>query len=253
MHPSSHLIQGAIPGVGGALFSGLSETVSNRRLTTHRPDPVSNNHFKPLSENELSGLKDDALIAYIRKATDAGRPDAARTAIAILCNRRFDDLVRLVAIKVPAADVEDVAMTIITSALKSAFDGSSVGEFVKWLSTIRKRRIADYFRDRERDPDTVPMPEEHQDDDDIWGEQPATGSEIGVVDVESVIARCLEKLSDPHRDVIELNVFQDLSAPDTADTVNEHFPDLDPPMTPANVHKIVSRFREDLRDELDDD
>ena len=64
--------------------------------------------------------------------------------------------------------------------------------------------------------------------------------------VQSVIDECLEELSEAHRDVIELNVFQDLDAPTTAERVNEKHPDLDPPMSQANVHKIVSRFRKCL-------
>ena len=59
----------------------------------HRRD-VSDNDSEPLSENELSQLGSDELIAYIRKATDAGRPDRARTALAILCWRHFGMLAR---------------------------------------------------------------------------------------------------------------------------------------------------------------
>ena len=39
-------------------------------------------------------------------------------------------------------------------------------------------------------------------------------------------------------------------AKETAERVNNSFPDLDPPMTEANVHQITSRFREDLRGSL---
>ena len=56
----------------------------------------------------------------------------------------------------------------------------------------------------------------------------------------------------PHRDVVELNVFEDLDATDTANRVNEAHPDLDPPMSETNVHKIVSRFRKCLREKLEE-
>ena len=56
-----------------------------------------------------------------------------------------------------------------------------------------------------------------------------------------------------HRVVIELNVFEDLDATETAERVNDEFPDLDPPMSEANVHKIVSRFRKCIRGTLEDD
>ena len=66
-----------------------------------------------------------------------------------------------------------------------------------------------------------------------------------------MIDQCLEGLSELHRDVVEHNVFEDLDANDTADQVNKDHPDLDPPMSQANVHKIVSRFRKCVRERLD--
>ncbi len=71
--------------------------------------------------------------------------------------------------------------------------------------------------------------------------------------VQSVIDECLEGLSDQHRMVVEVNVFDGLDAAGTAERVNAEFPDLDPPMSEANVHKIVSRFRKCIRELLADD
>ena len=215
---------------------------------------MSDNDFEPLSENELSRLGSDELIAYVRKATDTGRPDRARTALAILCWRHFDDVVRRVKMRVPAPAVEDVAMTAILAAIKSAFDGVSVGEFVNWLHRIVDRRgIADYHRKREREPATNPLPTEHAGEEEVWGEEPAEADESDAVVVQSVIDECLEALAQPaHRDVIERNVFNDLSAADTAERVNADHPDLDPPMSEANVHQIISRFRRCVREKLAD-
>ena len=216
---------------------------------------MSNNDFEDLSENELQKLSSDELIAYIRKATDAGRADAAQTAVAMLCWRHFDDVVRRVKMRVPAEDVEDVAMTAMLAAIKSVFDGVAIGQFVNWLHRIVDRRgIADYHRKREGEPVPNPLPTEHAGEEAVWGEEPAEADESGAVVVQSVIDECLEELGQPaHRDVIELNVFKDLSAGDTADRVNENHPDLDPPMSEANVHQIVSRFRRCVRGKLADD
>lgn len=216
---------------------------------------MSDNDLEPLSENELQKLSSDELIAYIRKATDAGRPDRARSALAILCWRHFDDVVRRVRMRVPAEDVEDVAMTAMLAAIKSAFDGVAVGQFVNWLHRIVDRRgIADYHRKREAEPATNPLPTEHAGEEEVWGEEPGEADATGAVVVRSVIDECLEALGQPaHRDVIELNVFDDLSAGDTAARVNEDHADLDPPMSEGNVHKIVSRFRHCVRGKLSDD
>ena len=213
---------------------------------------MSNNHFKPLSEGELNKLSSDELIAHIREAADAGRGDAAKAALATLCWRHFDDIVRRVSIKVPRADVEDVAMEAILSAIKSAFDGVSQGEFIVWMNRIVSRRIADFHRRREGKPLEAPLPTENEGEDAVWGEEPATADATGAVIVQSVIDECVAELGDSHRDVVELNVFQALDAAETARLVNEHFPDLDTPMSESNVHQIVSRFRRCVRSKLDD-
>jgi RNA polymerase sigma factor (sigma-70 family) len=215
---------------------------------------VSDKQFKALSETELQELSSDDLIAYIRGASDCGNGDEARIALSILCFRHFDDVVRRIRLRVPEADVEDQAMIVMLAAIRSAFDGSSVGEFVVWLNRIVSRRgIADYHRDREGHPPVGPLPTEHQGDEEIWGEEPSEADEAGRVVVQSVLDECLDELSDAHRDVVELNVFEDLDASETAARVNEHHPDLKPPMSETNVHKIVSRFRECLRERLEDE
>ena len=205
-----------------------------------------------MSEHELQQLSSDDLITQIRRATDAGRPDCAKAALAILCFRHLDNVERRISIRVPAEDVEDVAMTTMLAALQSTFDGTSIGEFVNWLNRIVDRRgIADYWRGKEREPETAPIADERLDEEEAWGEEVSVEDETGTVDVQSVIDQCLEGLSEPHRAVVEHNVFDDLDANDTADQVNNDHPDLDPPMSQANVHKIVSRFRKCVRKRLD--
>ena len=215
---------------------------------------MSDDNFHCLSEDELQRLSSDGLIDYIRKATDAGRHDCAKSALAILCWRHFDDVVRRVKLRVPAQDVEDVAMTAMLAALKSAFDGVAEGQFVKWLHRIVDRRgIADYYRKRESRPEEVALPTEHGGEENVWGEEPSEADETGAVVVQSVIDECLEGLSDQHRVVVEVNVFDGQDAAGTAKRVNAEFPNLDPPMSEANVHKIVSRFRKCIRELLADD
>ena len=215
---------------------------------------MPNDDFNCLSEADLQRLSSDELITYIREATDAGRADCAKSALAILCYRHFDDVARRIALRVPPEAVEDQAMTVMLAAIKSAFDGTSIGEFRVWLNRIIDRRgIADFHRAREDKPRVDPLPTEHQGEDDVWGEEPSDADEAGRVLVQSLSDECLEALSEAHRDVIELNVFEDLDATTTADRVNEQHPDLDPPMSEANVHKIVSRFRKCLTEKLGDD
>lgn len=232
----------------------MSGQTPGRRPNSHRNETLSADpDFDCLSERELQELSSDDLITQIRDATDAGRPDCAKAALAILCYRHLDDVERRISIRVPRQDVEDVAMTVMFAALQSTFDGTSIGEFVNWLHRIVDRRgIADYWRGKEREPETAPIAEEHSDEDEVWGEQVSEQDETEAIAVQSVIDECLEPLSDPHREVVEHNVFEGLDANETADQVNEDHPELEPPMSQANVHKIVSRFRECVRKRLAD-
>jgi DNA-directed RNA polymerase specialized sigma24 family protein len=177
---------------------------------------------RALGEAELARLSDDELIAYLRKADAV----SARTALSILVYGHWHNVARRVALKVPPAAVEDVTADVLVSAIQSAFDGVSVGEFVVWLRTITARRIADYHR--RPVPQTVPI-------EDVEPEAPSEG----VIAVQDAVERVLARLSAEHRRVVERVVFEGRSASEV-----EGFSE-------ANVHQIASRFRRALREELD--
>ncbi len=108
-----------------------------QRPSDHRTEDLAD-QFDCLNEGELQKHSSDDLITYIREASDAGRPDCAKTGLAILCYRHLDDVKRRISIRVPAKDVEDTAMTVMLAALQSTFDGTSIGEFVNWLQQDRR-------------------------------------------------------------------------------------------------------------------
>jgi RNA polymerase sigma factor (sigma-70 family) len=180
--------------------------------------------FRALGEADLGRLDDDALIAYVRSARLHGHA-SSRVALAVLVYGHWHNVARRVALKVPAAMVEDVTSDVLVSALQSAFDGSSEGEFHGWLQTITARRIADHHR-RPRAA-TVGL-------DDVSVEAPEQGAVVVADAVERVLKRC----SDEHRRVVELVVFEGLAASEVAG------------VSAANVHQITSRFRRALREEL---
>jgi RNA polymerase sigma factor (sigma-70 family) len=226
-----------------------------RSGTSSRPDLEACLRHRCKTEAELDRLSDDQLIAAIASAREAGCNDCARKALGILINRRLPDLTRRARIKVPPEDAEDVAMEVLASALRSAFDGSSVGEFVEWLKTILKRRIADYYDKQARTPDTQPLPEEHQDAEEVYGRDAAVeGDHAPRVELEDVVGRLLVRFSPAHRRVIQLAVFQRVPGKETAKVVNMEFGDrLDREMSEANVHQISKRFRDKLRAALEGD
>jgi DNA-directed RNA polymerase specialized sigma24 family protein len=188
--------------------------------------------FRPLDEAELERLDSDALIDYMRRARAAGHPSAG-LALAILTYGHWDSVQRRVRMKVPEADAEDVTAEVIADAIASAFDGTSVGQFLSWLDTITRRAIADFYR---RGPGRM-RPEE------LPPTGPIAPSSEGVVEVRDAIERVMARLRPDHRRVVDIVVFEDGAA---ADAVREL-----PGRTEANVHQIVSRFRHALRGELE--
>src|SRR5204863_4503856 len=216
------------------------------RLNPHPPTNLSD--FRPLNETELDRLDSDALIAHIREASDLGRPEDARRALGVLVFRHWDDVRRRVSIKIPTADIEDVAMNAATSAIKSAFDGTAVGQFVNWLNRIVDRRVADYHR--KPSVDEEPLPEEHSQGEDIWGSSAIVEPDTGTIEVQQLIERAMPD-NAIHREVIDRYVFEDLGAEYAAERINETFGDeLERPMTVDNVHQIASRFRATLHELL---
>jgi RNA polymerase sigma factor (sigma-70 family) len=192
--------------------------------------------FHALPETQLDALSDDALIAYVLAARDAGDAVAARTALRTLVWGHYRSVEYKVGLRVPREDVDDVACDAIASALTAAFDGTSVGEFRSWLATIVKRRIADYHRKVQRTLDQVVLDPTGGESGD--GAVPWEADESGYVEVQVILQDLLDGLDTMHREAIRLYVFEDRPAGEVARRLDG--------MTEANVHQIASRFRRDL-------
>jgi DNA-directed RNA polymerase specialized sigma24 family protein len=194
--------------------------------------------FRPLTELELAALSDDDVIAYLRAARAAGQNEAARLALRVLVFGYWNIVASRVSMKLPAHAVEDVTGDVIADAIRSSFAGESVGEFRSWLQTILKRRVADFYRAREREPETTPLERDA-------AAEPAVTDQSGYVEVQVILQALLDEMRDDHRRVVEIMVFEDRSADDACAAV--------PDMTPANAYQVVRRFRTELRRRLEDD
>jgi RNA polymerase sigma factor (sigma-70 family) len=202
--------------------------------------------FHELPEGQLATLSDDRLIDYMRRARDAGRHDAMTPAIGVLVYGYWANLVGRARLKLPAADAEEVAGEAVASAIASAFDGKSIGEFRAWLHTILARRIADYLEARKRRPRTTPLPSEHQGEQNVWGAEPAAEFEGEALFAHNCLSRAYEEIDEPrHRRVVELYVLGPHAAAETAELVGGG-------MTEANVHQIASRFQRRFRTLLEE-
>ena len=140
-----------------------------------------------------------------------------KPALAILVFGYWDTLVARARLRLPASDAEDVAGEVIASAIASAFDGSSVGEFRSWLHTILSRRVADYHEAKKRRPRTTELVSEHGGDEEIWGREPAVGSRATRCSPASASRGPTRSSSDEgHRRVIDLYVYGPRTAADVS-------------------------------------
>jgi RNA polymerase sigma factor (sigma-70 family) len=198
--------------------------------------------FRELPEHRLSTLSDDELVDYLRGARQARRHEAMRAAVAVLVHGYWQVLVNRARLKLRTdADAEEVAGEAVASAIASAFDGRSVGEFRSWLHTILSRRIADWWELREQKLDKAPLPSEHE---EAWGAEPSVEFEGGALFARECIRRAYDELeNDRHRQVIDLYVFGPHPAAEAASVVGSG-------MTEANVHQIASRFQRRVRELL---
>jgi DNA-directed RNA polymerase specialized sigma24 family protein len=194
------------------------------------------------TSKDLHRLSDEDLLAHMRQARDRGDLDSAKRALQILVFGYLDHVRARVALKVPEHVVDDVAGHALLSAVAGAFRGGSVGEFRSWLHVIVDRRVADYHRAGKLE--LVPLDDHHE-------AIAARDDEAEAIVVCNVIEAALGELSDLHRSVIDLYVFDGLSAAETARELASRDPDGSQPVNADNVHKIAQRFRERVRGKLE--
>ena len=215
-------------------------------------------NFRQFNDDELGGLPDEELIAYVTRARKAGQLDAAVTAVQVLAYS-YEDRVRGFIYNQlgskGARVVDEVAERTIADAIASAasFQGDDIKQFRAWVFQIARRRRVDYLRKRR--VDEVPMAFERGEDSDEreFGE----GDPIDAIDRGSIFNQALSELNkDEHKFIVLLDAFRDLPHKQIAEHVNRHFGDrLDDPMSEQNVNKILSRFHkrlDKLLDEADD-
>jgi RNA polymerase sigma factor (sigma-70 family) len=199
--------------------------------------------FRPLPDHELQQLSDEDLIAYIRDAREVGQLPDARRGLMFLVFGYEGDVKRRLSIKVASRFVDDLAHDALVRAIAAAFDGSSIGQFRSWLHTIVDRTAADFYRRAERRPKETILPSEHAGEDDVWGGEPSLESEAGAVELRIIVEELLDTFNEKHRLVIELHVFEGLTAAEVCDRITG--------MSEDNVAQIASRFRAKLRARLD--
>ena len=210
------------------------------------------NDFTPLPGPEFDRLSPEELVAYHHDARRAGNHKEAQRALGRLV-WSFEGQVRFwVGRSVPPEEVDDLTQTVFASALDSSFDKPTVGQFGAWLRRICQYRVADHYGKEERRIQADPLVEDHERDEEIWGPTPEAPDYTEDVIERALVEQALGELSETHRRVVEIGGPKDLGfegapARETAQRINDQLSGQEgDPMTEANVHKILSRFRKRL-------
>lgn len=202
--------------------------------------------FRRKDDHELQNLSDDDLVAYVVEARNAGLDEEVRKGVGMLVFRRYETQLAIINKKVrQLEDAEDILSDVIADMLKAAFRGDYTGEFFSLFLVIRDRRIADFYRKGEREPEF----ERPSDDGDLVGILVETGDFTDESEVRMVLDEVLSEYSDRDRLVIRKRI-DGHPAKEVALSINESGADGSKPMTPANVDQIYARFKHRLRPEL---
>ncbi|MDQ5894357.1 MAG: Sigma-70 family polymerase sigma factor [Actinomycetota bacterium] len=201
-------------------------------------------NFKPKTENELARLKDDELISFAVDARDVGDPDTFESVLRHFAGRRIGLVDYWVSKKADGDDKDEIVGDALASIIKdiSKVKGSSPGEVVEWMRTVTQYRIADFYRAKEKDPGSVPIPDQPA-DDDSWGPEIGIPDSTGAVEVRLVVENVLKTRDAVKQEVIRLRI-NGYSSKEAAEMSN------DDSMSPTNVDKIFSRYRKDVATEL---
>jgi RNA polymerase sigma factor (sigma-70 family) len=195
--------------------------------------------FFPRTEHELHDLDDEGLFAHLREARAAGDGEQARLALQLLVFGYWPRVAQRVAMRAPAEEVEAITSEVVMSAIVSAFDGESIGEFRAWLKTVTNRRIADFHRKRAGAPTLVAIGD--GEDGERSAPEPSDVSDEGLVETKDLVDRTLATLKAEHAKVVELHVLCGVPARDVERALG---------VSADNVAQIASRFRRRLREAM---
>ena len=212
--------------------------------------------FIAKTEHQLAEMSDEELVRYVAEAKRAKQPSHAKTGTFMLLYRHESRMRRRVQAQLPtflghlSDTVEDFVLARVwESALKLPVKGESVGEWVNWWKTAVGRQVISFWRSRQGQAleSETEWPSEREDAGgkrrpDPIGREMDVDSVLDSVEYAAAIDAVLETRSERDRKIIAAAIFEDRPSKDVGNDFDE---------TPVNVDKIKSRFRLDLRAELD--
>jgi RNA polymerase sigma-70 factor (ECF subfamily) len=192
-------------------------------------------------EPRRSNKTDEQLLAVIVD----GETAAVEAAMTMLLGRYEQRILRKVQGKLPySARAEEIAQDVLEAAVRAAMAGKPIGNFKAWIFRVANNKIAEFWRSPEGQQVKLERAGGGGDDDDPGTNDDADGvstDDQDLFELEDVIESIMASLKESHRRIVDLYVFDDLSAAAVAAETGE---------TANNVYKVAERFREELRRRL---
>jgi RNA polymerase sigma-70 factor (ECF subfamily) len=110
-------------------------------------------------------LSDEALAKMIQGGN--------RAAFETLCDRHLSSVYNRLRALLPAEAVEDVTQEVFVAVLRGIRDYRGNSLFRTWLAAIIRHKVADFYRQRSRQPEVVPLAGDGDDPvaPDTWEER----------------------------------------------------------------------------------
>jgi RNA polymerase sigma-70 factor (ECF subfamily) len=99
--------------------------------------------------------------------------DGNRAAFEALCDRHLPRVYNRLRALLPAEAVEDVTQEVFMAALRGIQDYRGNSLFRTWLAAVIRHKVADFYRQRSRQPEVVPLAGDGDDPiaPDTWEER----------------------------------------------------------------------------------
>ena len=112
-----------------------------------------------------NSLSDEALAKMTQ--------DGNRAAFETLCDRHLTSVYNRLRALLPAEAVEDVTQEVFVAVLRGIQDYRGNSLFRTWLAAIIRHKVADFYRQRSRQPEVVPLADDGDDPiaPDTWEER----------------------------------------------------------------------------------
>jgi len=141
-----------------------------------------------------------------------------------LYKRYLSNVYRRVRTVIPEADVDDVTQEVFIAAYKSLGSFRGEAQFGTWLRTLTNRKVAEYYRKRNRKSEVPEMPL-------LDAIVHMEGGSPKLMEDRISLRNALNQISDSHREVILLRFVEGLQFNEIAE------------LTGQNLEAVKSLFR----------